>query len=113
MNYVFDDGIEAEMDDKLIWKGKMNGHYSIKNSYILCVEELIETSTFEDLDTGLRFWGWEFLWISRILFGVSLTGVSQEEHDSNLKIYNAHLIVSYNANHEHLAHIIFEYWLYI
>lgn len=55
MNYVFDDGIEAEMDDKLIWKGKMNGHYSIKNSYILCVEELIETSTFEDLDTGLRF----------------------------------------------------------
>jgi len=96
--------------DKLIWKAKKNGKYSVRSAYRLCTDELFDTSYLR----RPRYWSgiWRLKVPSKVrnLFWSVCRGVLPTRFRLRDKSVHCHLsCVSCDADNEDVAHLLFEF----
>ena len=96
--------------DKLIWKAKKNGKYSVRSAYRLCTDELFDTSYLR----RPRYWSgiWRLKVPSKVrnLFWSVCRGVLPTRFRLRDKSVQCHLsCVSCDADNEDVAHLLFEF----
>ncbi|RHN71289.1 putative reverse transcriptase zinc-binding domain-containing protein [Medicago truncatula] len=100
---------EQVQHDRLIWKAEINGCYSVKSAYKLCVEELIDISHLHRPDNWKDIWRLKvppkikhLLW--RMCRGCLPTCIRLQDKGVSCPT----MCASCNSNYEDLNHIFFE-----